>query len=103
MSGSNSVCYRNKFNGEFIFTSASFDSIGAIDRIYADCGYGGIVSLYGGFCVECIRDGDVISVYIGCEGSYVDYGGVRYEGESGMYRLMDILEREKIRNLLGAM
>ena len=41
--------------------------------------------------------------YVGAEGTYVFYGGVRYEGEAGMYRLMGVLEKEKIQNLLETM
>lgn len=40
---------------------------------------------------------------IGCVGSWVEYEGNRYEGESGMEKLIMYLEQEKIKSLLENM
>lgn len=93
MSRSNSVCWKSYYK----FVSAPFDSIHSIRQLYSH-------NLeYGNFIIRLNAGKSKVSRYIGCDGSYVDYKGIRYEGEAGMYRLVDILEKEKIQNLLNRM
>ena len=56
---------------------------------------------YGEFNVHFVGiDGIESSLYVGGEDSYVYHNGVKYEGEFGMYKLMNLIEQEKIQNLL---
>ena len=94
MSRCNSVCWKSYYR----FESAPFDSIHSIIWLQYSCNFE-----YGNFII-CLNAGkSKVSRCIGCEGSYVDYKGIRYEGEAGMCGLMDVLEKEKIQNLLDRM
>lgn len=56
---------------------------------------------YGEFIVLFIGiDGIESSLYVGAEGTYVFYGGVKYEGEAGINRLVPIIERDKVAKML---
>lgn len=46
---------------------------------------------------------DDITLSMGCVGSWVEYKGNKYDGESGMEKLMMILEKERIEKLLEDM
>ena len=101
MSENNHICWKD-WDGTF--NTTEFDSITEIYVLPEQDG--STISYYGQFNVLYTGDpsgGLANQKFVGCEGSYVDYGGVRYEGDTGMYRLMNQLERNKIQDLLEDM
>ena len=59
------------------------------------------VEAYGSFCIyfKGVHGSDS-QLYISAPGTYVYYKGIKYEGDQGMYRLMSVLERDKVAEML---
>lgn len=58
---------------------------------------------YGEFVVSFIDPAHArTALYVGAPGTYIFHDGTKYEG-AGIYRLMSVLEKEKIQNFLERM
>ena len=56
---------------------------------------------WGSFCIYFKDDyGTDSQLYISAPGTYVYYKGIKYEGVQDMYRLMSVLERDKVAEML---